>query len=89
VRAGLQDIPINSLKPIYGHTLGTAGVLESIISMHALENNIVLKSQNFDEQEFENEANISTENSTTNKPYFIKMLSGFGGCNAALLYSKT
>ena len=87
IRAGLEHVPINSLKPIFGHTLGAAGVLESIISMRALEENIVLKSENFCEQDFENHINIAQEKQFTVKRHFIKLLSGFGGCNAALLYS--
>ena len=89
VRTGLENVPVNSLKAFFGHTLGAAGVLESIISMKALEENTVLKSQNFTEQDFENQINISRENHFSDKKYFIKMLSGFGGCNAALLFSRS
>jgi 3-oxoacyl-[acyl-carrier-protein] synthase-1 len=59
VRVGLEQIPVNSLKPFFGHTLGAAGVLESIISMKALEKNIVLQSMNYIEHNFENQINIS------------------------------
>ena len=86
VRAGLETVPVNSLKTFFGHTLGAAGVLESIISMKALEENIRLKSMNFEEYNFENQINISQENHFSDKKYFIKMLSGFGGVNAALLF---
>ncbi|MDR1553761.1 MAG: beta-ketoacyl synthase [Prevotellaceae bacterium] len=87
-RAGLQLVPVNSLKGYFGHTLGTASVLESIISMCALQENTILKSLNYNEQNFENQINISTENKRTHKKYFIKMLSGFGGVNATLLFEK-
>jgi 3-oxoacyl-[acyl-carrier-protein] synthase-1 len=87
VRAGLESVPINSLKPFFGHTLGAAGVLECIISMKALEENLTLKSQNFNAQDFENQVNIAQENHFFDKPYFIKLLSGFGGGNAALLFA--
>ena len=88
VRAGLENVPVNSLKAFFGHTLGAAGVLESIISMKALGENIVLKSMSFIEQDFENQINISQENHFSDKKYFIKMMSGFGGVNAALLFEK-
>ena len=88
LRAGLENVPVNSLKPFFGHTLGAAGVLESIISMRALEENRVLKSPNFTEQDFDNKINISQENHFSNKKYFIKMMSGFGGVNAALIFKK-
>ena len=88
VRAGLGHIPVNSLKAFFGHTLGAAGVLESIISMKASSENSVLKSMNFTEQNFEHPIYIVRENSVSDKPYFIKMLSGFGGCNAVLLFKR-
>jgi 3-oxoacyl-[acyl-carrier-protein] synthase-1 len=53
-RAGLAHATISALKPYFGHTMGAAGVLETIICM------------------------------LTAKKQFIKMLSGFGGVNAAI-----
>jgi 3-oxoacyl-[acyl-carrier-protein] synthase-1 len=61
-RAGLQDVPLSLLKPYFGHTMGAAGVLETILcAMIAKESGV--KSQ---------ESRV------------IKMLSGFGGTNAAI-----
>jgi len=88
VKAGLEKTPVNSLKPFFGHTLGATGVLESIISMKASEENLRLKSMNFEEYDFENQITISQENHFSDKKYFIKMLSGFGGVNAALIFEK-
>jgi 3-oxoacyl-[acyl-carrier-protein] synthase-1 len=88
IRANLADVPVNSLKAFFGHTLGAAGVLESIISMRALSEKLILNSLNYSEQNFEDKINISTENQRTDKKYFIKILSGFGGCNAVLLFEK-
>ena len=47
-RAGLQDVPINSLKGYFGHTLGAAGVLESIISMCAIKDETIPGTYGFD-----------------------------------------
>lgn len=54
-RAGLEAVPLSALKPFFGHTMGAAGVLETIIGMEMLKHGT-----------------------------FIKMLSGFGGVNAAV-----
>ena len=54
-RAGLQDVPVSALKPFFGHTMGAAGVVETIIGMEFLKHGT-----------------------------FVKMLSGFGGVNAAI-----
>ncbi len=34
--AGLESVPVNGLKPYFGHTMGAAGVVETIVSAHAL-----------------------------------------------------
>ena len=54
-RAGLQNVPKSVLKPFFGHTMGAAGVLETILCA------------------------MQTKQGTC-----IKMLSGFGGVNAAI-----
>jgi len=92
VRAGLENVPVNSLKAFFGHTLGAAGILESIISIQALSEGTILKSLGFEENEqltINNEQftlNVCQENMATDKKYFVKMMSGFGGVNAALLF---
>lgn len=86
--ANLQNRPINSLKAYFGHTLGAAGVLESIISSLAIIDNTVLKTNNLHERGTVAEINSVMENQTCTEKRFIKMLSGFGGSNAALLFTK-
>ena len=54
-RAGLQNVPKSVLKPFFGHTMGAAGVLETILCAMQVQQGTV-----------------------------IKMLSGFGGVNAAI-----
>ncbi len=87
--AGLQDRPINSLKAYFGHTLGAAGVLESIISSLAILDNTALKTNNLQERGTVAPVNSLMENQTCTEEYFMKILSGFGGSNAALLFKKT
>lgn len=87
-RAGLIDTPINSLKGYYGHTMGAAGVLESIISMHAVDDHTVLGTRNFETLGVSNPVNVSSANRATEKRSFVKLISGFGGCNAAALFRK-
>ena len=87
-RAGLSDVPVNSLKGYYGHTMGAAGVLETILSMHALDDGCVLATRGFAETGVSHALRLSSVNSSTTKHAFLKLLSGFGGCNAALLMKK-
>jgi len=87
-RAGLSDVPINSLKGYYGHTMGAAGVLETIINLHALDHGIVLGTAGFSEMGVSQPVNISATVREARPGAMIKLLSGFGGCNAAMRYEK-
>lgn len=83
-RAGWQDVPVNALKGYFGHTLGAAGLLETILSLHALRQGYVLATKGYQEQGTTRKLNICTEVTPTGKTEFVKLLSGFGGCNAAI-----
>lgn len=87
-RAGLADIPVNAYKGSYGHTMGAAGVLETILSMAALDDQTILATQGFEELGVSGHISLSAFHQSTSKSAFVKMLSGFGGCNAALLLEK-
>ena len=87
-RSGLQDIPLTSLKGYYGHTMGAAGVLETILTMRATDDGIVLPSKGFSELGVSEKVCISSESRQTEKTSFLKLISGFGGCNVAALYTK-
>lgn len=87
-RAMLNDIPVNAYKGYFGHTLGAAGVLETIISKHSILDNNVLKTLGYEQLGTSRRIQPTTENIATEKQYFIKLISGFGGANAAALFKK-
>ena len=87
-RAGLSDLPANAYKSFWGHTMGTAGILETIISMKAIDDDTILGTRGFSELGVSGKMNICAENRPTAKKGFIKMLSGFGGCNATIWATK-
>ena len=84
-RAGLSAVPTNALKGYFGHTLGAAGILETILCMKALDDHTLLATRGFEELGVSGKVNMVAENQSTDKHAFVKMLSGFGGCNATLL----
>ncbi len=88
-RAGLTDVPLSALKGNFGHTMGAAGVLETILTMIATQDGLVLPSKGFAELGVSKEVNISSEPQKTNKRSFLKLMSGFGGCNVAAFYVRT
>ena len=87
-RAGLSDLPANAYKSFWGHTMGAAGILETIISMKAIDDDTILGTRGFSELGVSGKMNICAENRPTDQKGFIKMLSGFGGCNATIWTAK-
>jgi 3-oxoacyl-[acyl-carrier-protein] synthase I len=87
-RAGLLPVPVFSLKAYLGHTLGAAGVIETIISSESLKRNVLIESLGYEQCGVSNPLNIIQSKSNTPLKSGIKMISGFGGCNAALLLKK-
>ena len=87
-RAGLLNVPVNALKGAFGHTMGAAGILESILSMHAVDAGLVLPTRGFSALGVSRPVRVSALAGTTDKRAFVKLLSGFGGVNGALLFRK-
>ncbi len=87
-RMGYTDIPVNALKGYFGHTMGAAGLLELVLSMMAADDGCVLGTRGFGEIGVSGDIKVSADNIPTDKGDFIKMLSGFGGCNAAVWASR-
>ncbi len=85
--AGLQSVPVNALKGYLGHTMGAAGVLETIITMQSLQKGECIGTKGFEELGVSGKINIVKNNVTTEKRDFIKFLSGFGGCNVGIYCS--
>ena len=87
-RAGLLDIPVNALKGYLGHTMGAAGVLESALSMYACDRGVVLPTRGFETLGVSRPVKVSAAQAPAAGSEFIKLLSGFGGVNGALLFRK-
>ncbi|MCC8425868.1 beta-ketoacyl synthase [Mucilaginibacter sp. UR6-11] len=86
--AGLSLVPANSLKGYYGHTLGAAGLIESIVSIQSLKQNLILPTLGFEKMGVSNPINVCTALTPKRLKTCLKTASGFGGCNAAVLFSK-
>ncbi|AXT53880.1 beta-ketoacyl synthase [Aquimarina sp. BL5] len=87
-RAGMQSVPINSLKGYYGHTLGASALIESIIARHCLINNELFASLGFEELGVSESINVIAKNHKKELTRVLKTASGFGGCNVALVIEK-
>lgn len=87
-RAGLSDVPTFSLKGYYGHTLGAAGLLECILSISALSDGCVLPTLGYEQYGVAQPMTVCDRLTATDKPCFLKLISGFGGSNAAICYER-
>jgi len=87
-QSGLQSAPLNSLKGYYGHTLGAAGLIESIISIQSLKHGLILPTPGFKESGVTKPVNVIAESRSIKANHFLKTASGFGGCNAAVVFGK-
>ena len=86
--AGLNDVPLNSLKGYYGHTLGAAGLIESIMAIQSLINDLILPTKGFEEMGVSTPVNVCKTLLQVPLINALKTASGFGGCNAAVVFSK-
>ena len=87
--SGFSKTPINSMKGYFGHTLGAAGVVESVVSMMSLLNDVVVPTIGFTSLGVTSDVTICENKITTKTNYCLKTASGFGGCNASIVFSKS
>lgn len=83
-RAGLKEVPVSSFKGYWGHTLGAAGVTELVMCLYTMKNNVLFKTEGYNEPGLKNNLNIVDRVIYSEVNSCLKIASGFGGCNAAL-----
>jgi len=87
-RCGLQQVPVNSFKGYWGHTLGASGIIEIIASVKSMRENLLIKSLGFDRKDNGEALNIIAENTGKELKTLIKTAAGFGGANSAIIIQK-
>ncbi|RZJ35241.1 MAG: beta-ketoacyl synthase [Flavobacterium sp.] len=85
-RLGLQDVPLNSLKGYYGHTLGASGLLEVVMAIESVAQGRLFRSLGYDESGVSVPLNVIQKAEKEKVRYFLKTASGFGGCNTAVIF---
>lgn len=84
--SNLLDVPTNSLKPYFGHTLGACGVIESILCVWQLRHRTLFGTKGFETLGVPYPMAVSDEHQPiTHGDCCLKIASGFGGCNAAMV----
>jgi 3-oxoacyl-[acyl-carrier-protein] synthase-1 len=87
-RAALENTPVFSLKACFGHTLGAAGLLETVISLAFADENLIPPSLGYNEDGLTLPLNINNEIQEKEVNIVLKTASGFGGSNTAVLFKK-
>ena len=87
-RSGLQEVPVNSLKGYFGHTLGASGLLETIVGMHSLHRNTLFTSLGYEVSGVSQPITVIEKTEPRKLNRFLKTASGFGGCNTAVIFRK-
>ena len=83
-RAGLDKMRVNPLKSYYGHTLGAAGVIETILSAHFADEGFLPQPLGYEVPGTDPILNIHRDPERFEADWFLKLVSGFGGTNAAI-----
>lgn len=86
--AKVEHIYTHSLKGYIGHTLGAAGLIETIICFQSLMHQTFLPSLGYSEPGTTVPVNILTSKLNFPLQKVLKTMAGFGGCNAALVFTK-
>lgn len=85
-KAGLSAVPLHSLKGYFGHTLGAAGIIETVMTIRSLLAKEILPSAGYKESGVTGHVTVNTILTPSDKSHALKTASGFGGCNAAIVY---
>lgn len=87
-RAGLQNVPLNSLKGYFGHTFGASGLLEAAVCLESIKLNTLYPSLGFESLGVSKPLNIITKSTSRKTAIALKTASGFGGTNTAVLFKQ-
>jgi 3-oxoacyl-(acyl-carrier-protein) synthase len=83
---GARRVPIDSIKPVIGHTLGAAGALEAILCVKVMQDGIVPPTINLDDPDPECDLDyVPGEARRVEVRSALSTSSAFAGHNAALL----
>jgi 3-oxoacyl-[acyl-carrier-protein] synthase II len=83
------EIPISSTKSVTGHLMGSAGSVEAVFSIKAIQESFVPPTVNLDYPDPDCDLNYTPNVGTAHNIHFAMSNSfGFGGHNAVLIFGK-
>ena len=85
LREGFEGVPFLSTKGYTGHTLGAAGAMEAVFTLHGLNSGRLPASRGFDKPDPEIGISPITRNTDISGDYAMSFSLAFGGNNSVLL----
>jgi len=86
--SGLLHSEVHSFKGYTGHTLGAAGVVESAMVAEAIKRQLLIPSPGYENNGVSQQLKITTTMKPAAINYVLKTASGFGGCNASVVWGR-
>lgn len=86
---GTRSVPVYSIKGAIGHTMGAAGLVETIVAFESLNERVVPPTVNLQEVDDEAKGWVSSEAVTLDNTVTVSTNSGFGGINSAIVLKKS
>jgi len=80
---------VSSSKWVHGHALGASGIVESVLCIEALKRQTILKTHGLETPDPSLALKHPNSNMKAPLRHILKNTLGFGGTNAALVWSQT
>lgn len=74
--AGVQDVPVQSLKPYFGHTMGASGVIETIIAAAEIQEGIIAGTKGYEKSGVSVPLNVCASNRLITKNLVLSSPAG-------------
>jgi 3-oxoacyl-[acyl-carrier-protein] synthase-1 len=87
-KAGLRRVPVNCFEANFGHSSGSTSLLDSILAAKSLERKEILPTLGYDAHKVDGRIQVVSSVKPSAKSSFMAVSSGFGGVNAAVLFSR-
>lgn len=87
-KAGLRRVPVNCFEANFGHSSGSTSLLDSILAAKSLERKEILPTLGYDAHKVDGRIQVVSSVKPSAKNSFMAVSSGFGGVNAAVLFSR-
>jgi len=87
-RLGLHNVPVHSLKANWGHTLGAAGIIESIALVESMKKGELLPTLGYQKHGVSEAINVTKDMEKAVVKYALKLASGFSGVNSSVVFQN-